>query len=85
MEEFIMDNPWAADVAKSSILLAMLRYLKQPRTVEELAQTFTGLSDDDIARALYILKGVGAVEGDGERVWLSDKGRKFMKAYDETF
>ena len=85
IEEFLMDNPWAAEVAKSSLLLALIRYLKRPRTVEEISQTFTGLNDDDIAKALYVLKEIGAVDGDGERAWLSDVGRRFLKAYDETF
>lgn len=85
MEEFLLDHPWAADVAKSSLLLALVRYLSQPRTIEEISKTFVGLTDDDIAKALYVLKEIGVVEGDGERVWLSETGRKFLEVYDETF
>lgn len=85
MEEFLLDHPWAADVAKSPLLLALLRYLEEPRTVDEISQTFDKLSDDDIAKALYVLKGIGVVDGDGERVWLSDTGKEFLKTYDETF
>lgn len=85
LEEFIMENPWATDVAKSSILLAMLRYLKQPRTTEEVAGEFAELSDDDIAKALYVFKELGVVEGSKGKIWLSDKGMQFLKVYDEAF
>ncbi len=85
MEEFLMDHPWAADVAKSPLLLALLRFVEEPKTVEEIQKTFDKLSDDDIARALYVLKTLNIIDGDGERVWLSEDGKAFLKAYDETF
>ncbi len=85
MEEFLMDHPWAADVAKSALLMALIRYLDEPRSVEDIQKTFDLLTEDDIAKALYVLKSIGVIDGDGERVWLSDVGRAFLKAYDETF
>jgi len=85
MEEFLMDHPWAADVAKSPLLLALLRFVEEPKTVEEIQKTFDKLSDDDIAKALYVLKTLNIIDGDGEQVWLSEDGRAFLKAYDETF
>jgi len=85
MEEFLMDHPWAADVAKSPLLLALLRYVEEPKTMEEIHKTFYQLSEDDVARALYVLKTLKIIDGDGERVWLSEDGKTFLKVYDETF
>lgn len=85
MEEFLMNHPWAADVAKSPLLLALLRFLQEPRKMDEINKTFDTLTEDDIAKALYVLKEIGVVEGDGERVWLSETGKEFLKIYDETF
>ncbi len=85
MEEFVLDNPWAADIPKSRLLLDMMRYIKEPKSVEEIERQFKKLSDDDIAYALYVLKSIGVVEGDGEKVWLSKTGRTFIEEFDKTF
>ncbi len=85
MEEFVMDNPWAADIPKSKILMDLVKYLQEPHSIDEIHEKFGKLTDDDIAYALYVLKTLGVVEGDGEKVWLSQKGTEFLKEYEETF
>ncbi|NPA76530.1 MAG: hypothetical protein GXN93_02125 [Candidatus Diapherotrites archaeon] len=85
MEEFVLDNPWAADIPKSKILMALVQYLTEPRTVEDIHKQFPKLTEDDVAYALYVLKSLGVVDGDGEKVYLSELGAKFLKEYEETF
>jgi predicted transcriptional regulator len=85
MEEFVMDHPWAADIPKSQLLLKLVEFLENPHTMEEIAEAFPQLTEDDVAKALYVLKRIGVVDGDGEKVWLADTGKEFLKLYHETF
>ena len=85
MEQFVLDHPWAKDLPRSELMMRLLRRLQRDATIEQLHSEFPALTEDDLAEALYVLKRLGVVDGDGERVWLSPVGKEFLQAYDETF